>query len=79
MKKKNTEMDDDILPHYDFAKMPIIKRGPGYSAKSKMVRIHTVALDPDIAKVFPDDASVNQALRLLIQAREIGVKKSSRR
>ena len=79
MKKKNTEVDDDILPHYDFAKMPILKRGPGYSAKSKMVRIHTVALDPDIAKVFPDDASVNQALRLLIQAREIGVKKSSRR
>ena len=72
-------MDDDILPHYDFAKMPIIKRGPGYSTKSKMVRVHTVALDPDIAKVFPDDASVNQALRLLIQAREIGVKKSSRR
>ena len=79
MKKKNTEMDDDILPHYDFAKMPILKRGPGYSAKSKMVRIHTVALDPDIAKVFPDEASVNQALRLLIQARDIGVKKSSRR
>lgn len=79
MKKKNTETDDDILPHYDFAKMPILKRGPGYAAKSKMVRIHTVALDPDIAKVFPDDASVNQALRLLIQAREIGVKKTSRR
>lgn len=79
MKKKKVETADDLLPHYDFAKMPIIKRGPGYSAKSKMVRIHTVALDPDIAKVFPDDASVNQALRLLIQARESGVKKSSRR
>lgn len=80
MKKKNTnEMEDDVLPHYDFAKMPIIKRGPGYSSKTKMVRIYTVALDPDVAKVFPDAASVNQALRLLIQAREIGVKKSSRR
>lgn len=79
MKKKNTEVDDDILPHYDFAKMPIIKRGPGYAAKSKMVRIHRVTLEPDVAKAFPDEDSVNQALRLLIQAREIGVKKSSRR
>lgn len=80
MKKKNTnEVDEDALPHYDFAKMPILKRGPGYAAKSKMVRIHRITLEPDVAKVFPDDASVNQALRLLIQAREIGVKKSSRR
>ena len=80
MKKKNTnELEDDMLPHYDFSKMPIIKRGPGYSSKTKMVRIHRVTLDPDVAKVFPDEASVNQALRLLIQAREIGVKKSSRR
>ena len=79
MKKKNTnELEDDVLPHYDFSKMPIIKRGPGYSSKTKMVRIHRVTLEPDIAKVFPDDASVNQALRLLIQAREIGIKKSSR-
>lgn len=77
--KKKTEIKDDLLPHYDLDKLPIVKRGPGYSSKSKMVRLHTVALDPDIAKAFPDDASVNQALRLLIQAREIGVKKSSRR
>ena len=78
-KKKTRELEDDLLPHYDLDKMPIIKHGPGYSAKNKMVRIHSVALDPDVAKVFPDAASVNQALRLLIQAREIGVKKSSRR
>ena len=71
---KKTELDDDLLPHYDLDKLPIVRRGPRYAAKGKMVRIHTVALDPDIAKVFPDDASVNQALRLLIQAREMGVK-----
>ncbi|MBS1810241.1 MAG: hypothetical protein JST84_18915 [Acidobacteria bacterium] len=79
MKKKKTEMEDDTLPHYDLDKLPIVKRGPGYAAKGKMVRIYSVVLDPDVAKVFPDSASVNQALRLLIQAREIGVKKSSRR
>lgn len=79
MKKKKTEIEDDVLPHYDLDKLPIVKRGPGYGAKGKIVRVHSIRLEPDVAKVFPDDASVNQALRLLIQAREIGVKKSSRR
>lgn len=72
-------MDDDLLPHYDLDKLPIVKRGLGYGAKGKIVRLHRITLEPDVARVFPDDASVNQALRLLIQAREIGVKKSSRR
>ena len=75
MKKKLVdEMDDDLLPHYDFANMSIVKRGPGYESKSKRVTIYRVALEPDVAAVFPDEASVNQALRLLIQAREIGKK-----
>ncbi len=75
MKKKNlNEMEDDLRPHYDFASMPIVKRGPGYAAKEKIVRTNRVLLAPDVAKVFPDEASVNQALRLLIQAREIGTK-----
>ena len=78
MKKKPikivNEMEDDLLPEYDLDKLPIIERGPGHYAKSKIVQIHRVTLEPDVAKIFPDDASVNQALRLLIQAREIGVK-----
>jgi hypothetical protein len=75
MKKKNIdELDDDLRPHYDFANMPIVKRGPGYAAKSKIIRSNRVQLAPDVAAAFPDEASVNQALRLLIQAREIGKK-----
>ena len=68
------EMDDDLLPEYDLDKLPIVERGPGHYAKSKIVRSNRVQLEPDVAKVFPDEASVNQALRLLIQAREIGTK-----
>ena len=78
-KKILNELEDDLLPEYDLDKLPIVKRGPGYGAKGKIVRVHSIRLEPDVAKVFPDEASVNQALRLLIQARDIGVKKSSRR
>ncbi len=78
MKKKAIkiadEREDDLLPEYDLDKLPIVERGPGHYSKTKMIRFHSVRLEPDVAKVFPDDASVNQALRLLIQAREIGTK-----
>ncbi len=30
-----------------------------------------VLLDPDVAKAFPDEAAVNEALRLVIQLTEI--------
>jgi len=30
-----------------------------------------VLLDPDVAEAFPDDAAVNEALRLVIQLTEI--------
>lgn len=67
-------MEDDLLPHYDLENMPIMKRGPGHYEKSKIVQLHRVTLEPDVAAVFPDDASVNAALRLLILSREIGTK-----
>jgi hypothetical protein len=70
MKKNGTsELDDDfeMQPEYDLRKMRIVKRGPGHEQKSdvKMVR---VTLDPDIAAVFSNDQSVNEALRTLLRA-----------
>ncbi len=59
---QNSEMDDDLRPEYDFSKMPIVARGPG------RIRVRaTVQLEPDVAALFPDDASVNEALRLMIR------------
>lgn len=38
---------------------------------------HVVALDPDVAKAFPDAKSVNDALRSILEvARRIGKKKA---
>jgi hypothetical protein len=50
---------DDILPEYDFSRG---RRNP-YAAR--MAGGHIVVLEPDVADVFPDAASVNDALRAL--------------
>ena len=59
---QNSEMDDDLRPEYDFSQMPIVARGPGRT-RSRI----PVYLEPDVAALFPDDASVNEALRLMIR------------
>ena len=55
------ETDDEIKTEYDFSKGV---RGKHYEAYRKGTNV--VFLDPDIARVFKDSASVNQALRLLL-------------
>ena len=56
-----------MQPEYDLRRMRIVRRGPGHEQKhaAKMVR---VTLDPDIAEVFNNDQSVNEALRTLLRA-----------
>lgn len=74
--KKRTEkrpVKDDLRAEYDFA---AIKRG----ARGKyLARYRTgtnlVLLSPDVAAFFPDDYSVNAALRDLIQVAKSSVKR----
>ncbi|MGB3207950.1 MAG: hypothetical protein WBB28_23445 [Crinalium sp.] len=65
MKKEVDELEDELRPEYDFSKMAGGIRGKyveRYRAGTNLV-----LLDPDVAKAFPTDISVNEALRLLIQ------------
>ena len=55
--------DDDLLPEYDLKKLRVRKFGPG----RKSFAGHGVVLDPDVAAVFPDSKSVNEALRVLMR------------
>jgi hypothetical protein len=59
---QNFKMNDDLLPEYNFAKLPVVARGEGRERKTL-----TVQLDPDVATVFPDSGAVNEGLRLLIR------------
>jgi hypothetical protein len=71
---QNFDLDDDLLPEYDFTKLPVVARGHGRKRDSL-----TVQIDPDVAKMFPDSGAVNEGLRLLIRlfeqsAQQIGEK-----
>lgn len=58
----NIDMEDDLLPEYDFTQMTVVARGHGRK-KSNI----TVNLDPDVAELFPDSSAVNEGLRLLMR------------
>jgi len=57
--------DYELKEEYDLSKMPIMPRGR--YAPDKRAAKNLVVLAPDVAEAFPDDASVNEALRLLLQ------------
>jgi hypothetical protein len=66
MKKAvENEMEDELRPEYDFAQMTGGVRGK--YVKRYRSGTNLVLLAPDVAQAFPDDAVVNEALRLLMQ------------
>ena len=77
-KTKAAELEDELRPEYDFSKMKIVGRG----AKRYRSGTNLVLLDPDVRKVFPDDESVNEALRVIAKAAKqlaSGVRKATAR
>lgn len=55
------DLNDDLLDEYDFTKM-------GYGIRGKYAKqyhdgVKLVMLDADVAQIFPDAKSVNEALR----------------
>ena len=66
MNQTDNKPDRDMRPEYDFSGGI---RGAHHAAYRAGTNV--VLLDADIAKAFPDSASVNRALRLLLDlARE---------
>jgi len=63
MKKVETEMEDELRPEYDLRSLRVRKVGPERNSFGG----RTVRLEPDVAEVFPDSESVNEALRFLIR------------
>jgi len=63
MKKVKAEMNDELRPEYDLRNLRVRRLGPGRKSFGGAV----VRLEPDVAEVFPDAESVNEALRFLIR------------
>ncbi|MDC0833788.1 hypothetical protein POG22_12340 [Geitlerinema sp. CS-897] len=69
MKKEiENEMEDELRSEYDFAQMQGGVRGKYVDRYRSGTNL--VLLDPDVARAFPSDAAVNEALRLLMQVAE---------
>ena len=60
--------NDEMRPEYDFSRAVRGKHYEAYRAGTNVV-----LLEPDVAKVFTDSASVNQVLRLLLQLAKTNV------
>ena len=58
---KRMQKDPDMLEEYDFS-----KGVRGKYAKKYVEGANVIVIEPDVAKVFPDHDSVNQALRSLV-------------
>jgi len=66
MKKASRKQGDDLRPEYDFSSLKGAVRGKyhrRFRAGTNLVR-----LEPDLAKAFPTDEAVNEALRTVVRA-----------
>ena len=63
-KAPSTEANDDLRPAYDLSKLKGGVRGK--YAKRFQEGTNLVLLSPDVARFFPDEDSVNSALRSLV-------------
>jgi hypothetical protein len=59
--------NDDMLPEYD---LDSLESKPNRFAKKYNQTQRTVVLDSDVAEGFPDEESVNEALRSLLRNTE---------
>jgi hypothetical protein len=68
MKKNSTKPQDDyeLNADYDLSKMSILPKGR-FDPKHRIGN-NVIVLEPDVAKAFPNDEAVNEALRLLLKA-----------
>jgi hypothetical protein len=61
MKRSDHAQDDDMRPEYDFTSMNGGVRGK--YARRFREGTNIVLLEPEVAEAFPSEASVNEALR----------------
>lgn len=81
MKKKKDEASNEMRAEYDLRTLKFV--GRGIYAERYRSGTNLVLLDKDVREAFPDDESVNEALRVIAKAAKQqvsrAVKKTSRR
>lgn len=71
MKKVNlTSMEDDLRPEYDLTEL--LKGGVrGKHAERHRAGVNLVRLEADVARAFPTEEAVNEALRLVMKMAQL--------
>jgi len=71
MKKKSQDaVDDDLRPEYDLKEL-LSGAEQGRYAERFRRGTNLVLLEPEVAAAFPDEQSVNEALKLVIELTKI--------
>ena len=65
MKKPKSTMPDELRPEYQRSDFGAMVRGKYAKQISKSTNV--VVLDPEVAKAFPNDKTVNDTLRSLLK------------
>jgi hypothetical protein len=68
---KKADIAEEMKPEYDFSHGVRGKYAKKYQRGSNIA-----LLDPDVAKLFPDSKTVNDALRILVKVARQKVKKA---
>jgi hypothetical protein len=74
MKKDDLGLEDNLRPEYDLSSLKVRKMGAG----RKNFAGTTVRLEPDVAEMFPNADSVNEALRFLIRSTRLATEEAKK-
>jgi hypothetical protein len=68
--KKKTEHNDELRPEYDMKSL--LKGGVrGKYAERYRAGTNLVLLEPEVAKAFPNEKAVNDALKLVMKLKQV--------
>lgn len=68
--KKQTELNDELRPEYEIKSL--LKGGVrGKYAARYRAGTNLVLLEPEVAKAFPNEKAVNEALKLVIKLKQV--------
>jgi len=68
--KKKSELNDDLRLEYDLKSL--LKGGVrGKYAKRYRAGTNLVLLEPEVARAFPNDKAVNEALKLVMKLKKV--------
>ena len=66
---KKTETNDELRPEYDMKSLLKSAARGKYAARYR-AGTNLVLLEPEVAKAFPNDKAVNEALKLVIKLKK---------